>query len=438
VFATEGITDATARATTSQLWAVDVASGERRLITERDAVQPNWSPDGSWIAYWSIEDAEGRRTTKRDIWTIPTKGGEPVPVTQDAHVDWNPAWSRNGKYLYFSSDRGGSMNLWRVRIEESSGKVLGPYEPVTTGASASRHHLSISSDGKQIAYVERIASGNIWKARFDPTAREVQGEPIPLTRGSRLVGNPDISPKGDWLAFYSSGKQEDIFIIRTDGTGLRQLTNDLYRDRCPQWSPDGKRIAFFSNRSGSHEIWTINRDGSGLQQLSKSPGVSLWYPIWSPDGSLMVYYKSSEHTAYFLDPNTSWEMQTPMALPPFSDEQENSGFVGRSWSPDGRTIAGQVELTPGVIVYSLESKQYQRLTDSGTNPVWLEDNRRLLFRDHGALFLVDSLAGETHEILSLEPDSIGTTSISHDNRWIYFTHISNEADIWMLTLDESQ
>jgi Tol biopolymer transport system component len=437
-FATESVNGAADRDVTSQLWAVDVASGEKRLITERDAVQPSWSPNGSRIAYWSIEGAEGRRTTKRDIWTIPAKGGEPVPITQDAYVDWNPVWSRDGSHLYFSSDRGGSMNLWRVRIEESSGKVIGQYEAVTTGASASRQHLSVSSEGEQIAYVERVLSRNLWKTRFDPATGNVQGKPIPITRGSRQVGDAHISPNGDWLACRSFGKQEDIFIVRTDGTGLRQLTNDLHRDRRPQWSPDGERIAFYSNRSGSHEIWTINHDGSGLQKLSETPGVSVWRPIWSPDGLSMAYYKPSEHTSYLFDPNTSWEMQTPQALPPFSDAQES--FMCFSWSPDG-SIAGVIESAgsfAGVTVYSLESKQYKKLTEFGSRPVWLADNRRLLFDDHGALFMVDSISGGIHEVLSTAPDIVRYASISPDNRWIYFSRIATEADIWILTLNEER
>ena len=174
------------------------------------------------------------------------------------------------------------MNLFRVRIEESSGKVLGQYEAVTTGASASRQHLSVSNEGNHIAYVEEVVSSNLWKAGFDPATGKVQGDPTPVTQGSRLVGGPDISPDGDWLVYMSLGKQEDIYMSRTDGTGLRQLTNDLYRDRRPRWSPDGNKIAFYSNRSGSHEIWTINHDGSGLQKHSETPGVSLWFPTWSP------------------------------------------------------------------------------------------------------------------------------------------------------------
>ncbi|GAG41689.1 unnamed protein product, partial [marine sediment metagenome] len=123
--ATETILQPYGRGTISQLWAVNVASGEKRLITEGDAVQPHWSPHGHRIAYWAVPEGSGQR----DLWTIPAEGGVAVPVTSDVDLDWNPVWSTDGSYLYFSSDRGGSMNLWRVPIEEETGELLGEPQP---------------------------------------------------------------------------------------------------------------------------------------------------------------------------------------------------------------------------------------------------------------------------------------------------------------------
>ena len=94
------------------------------MITEHDAVQPNWSPHGHRLAFWG-EQKGGRR----DIWTVAAGGGEPTPVTDDEHIDWNPIWSPDGEYLYFLSNRGGEMYLWRVAIDESTGSLRGAPEP---------------------------------------------------------------------------------------------------------------------------------------------------------------------------------------------------------------------------------------------------------------------------------------------------------------------
>src|SRR5262249_402142 len=135
--------------TRSYAWILDIASGTKRQLGEHDILQPAWSPHNLRIAYWSLE-AKGLRTGQRDVWTIRTDGSEPVAVTSDPDTDWNPVWSPDGRYLYFSSDRSGSLNLWRVPIDEKSGHTLGNPEPITMGGSAAREHLTISRDGTRM------------------------------------------------------------------------------------------------------------------------------------------------------------------------------------------------------------------------------------------------------------------------------------------------
>lgn len=101
-------------------------------------MQPQWSPHGQRIACWG--GLTGERST---VWTVPAAGGHPAPVAGGTWREWNPVWSPDGNYLYFSSDRDGSMNLWRVRIREKSGEVLGKPEPVTT-ASPYAGYMSLS------------------------------------------------------------------------------------------------------------------------------------------------------------------------------------------------------------------------------------------------------------------------------------------------------
>jgi Tol biopolymer transport system component len=416
----------------SKIWAVNVASGESRLITEGDGVQPTWSPGGSRIAYWASIGGQ------RDIWTIPANGGESVPVTNDVHIDWNPVWSPDGKSLYFSSDRGGSMDLWRVPIDEETGMSLGEPEAVTTGATASHQHLSVSMDGRRIAYVELVRSENIWKVGFDTTTGTDKGEPVPITQGSRRLRVFSVSPDGRWLAGFSLGAQEDLFIMKTDGTGHRQLTDDIHKDRGPRWSPDGQEISFYSNRSGSWEIWTLRPDGSGLKQLTETPEHGNGYPAWSPDGTRMAGNKVSERTSYIFDPGKPWNEQTPQVLPPLGDTGDK--FEVFSWSPDGHSLAGNV-VTPedgwykGIAIYSIESRQYRTLTDFGMFPVWTSDSRRIIFGSLRDTHIVDIESGDVRKTRFGRSILYAT---SPDNQFIYFSRQTDEADIWMLTLNEEQ
>jgi Tol biopolymer transport system component len=415
----------------SRLMAVNVETRERRRIdigSGKDAVQPSWSPNGARIAYWGLRD------TDRDIWTVPAAGGEPAAVTNDEATDWNPVWSPDGKYLYFASDSHGAMRFWRLPIDQTTGRVTGEREAVT-GAGAESWHPSFSRDGKRLAYVNYIVKENIQRVGFDPQKGAVVGAMTPITSGERRVTAPELSPDGQWLAFYTFGSpQEDLFVARRDGAEPRQLTDDRRRDRVPRWSPDGKQIAFYSNRSRNYEIWTTSLDGGGLRRLTNCAPDNCYYPTWSPDGRRMAFYKSGVNT-FIIELDKQWDEQTPQPLPSRPDDAGH--FQVWSWSPDGQKLAGvwQSGKSSGVFTYSLATRQYERISDFGSDPVWLSDNRRLLLIFRHKLYLVDSRATQPpHVILSSDPLRISLATPSRDNRQIYLSVISPESDIHMLSL----
>jgi Tol biopolymer transport system component/DNA-binding winged helix-turn-helix (wHTH) protein len=417
--------------TQSQLYSVSVATGAKRLIATPGtslAMQPSWSPHGNRIAYWALVGSQ------LDVLTVPVGGGEPVAVTHDLAVDWNPVWSPDGAYLYFVSDRGGSMNLWRVAIDEKSGTVLGALEPVTAPSSETGF-LSFSHSGHQITYAARSRTGNIMRVGFDPSHEAVVGQLASVTQGSRAAVEPSVSPDGEWIAFYNSGKHENLFVVRKDGTGLRQLTDSVYSDRRPVWSPDGEFLAFQSNRSGKFEVWVIRSDGSGLRQLTFTPDPYVVHPVWSPDGKRLAY-SIQNSVPHVMEFDTPWRSQSPKALPPLN--VPDTWYEVGSWSPDGNKLAGfqlrnDGKFT-GISVYSLETGKYERLTDFGWEHHWLNDSRRLIFTTgkDGQIYLVDSRSRKVHEILSVAPNLIApSAAISPDNHWIYFSMIVHESDIWL-------
>src|SRR5205814_3965544 len=138
-------------------------------------------------------------------------------------------------------------------------------------------------------YVSVALGQNIQKIAFDPIRETFIGDPSWVTSGSKLwqmFGSS--SPDGQWLALASDRPQEDIYLVRADGSGLRQLTSDVALDRGPRWSPDAKRILFQSTRGGSWDAWSRDPDGSGLTQLTKNAAAH--HPRWSPDGTRLSYF----------------------------------------------------------------------------------------------------------------------------------------------------
>jgi Tol biopolymer transport system component len=437
VFATEGVVDPLGRPTTSQIWIINVASGEKRLLYKGDAVQPQWSPHGSRIAFWSVTGQGGQR----DIWTISTGGGQPIQLTTSPAVDWDPVWSPDGKYIFFSTDRGGSMNLCRVPVDEQSGTPLGEPEPVTTPSRWSGF-IGISQDGKHLLYTALDQRSNIVKLAFDPQTETVSGALTPVTQGSTVFIQPTASPDGQRVTFRSGGKQEDIYVCRSDGTDLRKLTDDPFRDRGPTWSPDGKRIVFYSDRSGRYDFWEINADGSGLQQVTRVSGRSLWYPRYSADGSRLLGFNDTGTTIFDLHGTLPLEKGIVLTSP-----GEKIGFEATSWSPDGKRLAGLSALMsdnsslPGMLIYSFDTKKYT--TFGGATPVqrqspildvvlWMNDNRRLMMMNGGHISVVDSKSGKDHQIYN--QNDLNWLSLSQDNRWIYLVQSADEADIWLATL----
>lgn len=419
----------------SDIWIVNATTGEKRELTGEtigDAAQPQWSPTGERIAYWSR-----RKGGQRDIWTISAAGGAPVAVTDDAAFDWNPVWAPDGRYLYFASDRGGQMNLWRVPIEERTGLVTGPPESITT-PSPYAQHLSFSRDGQRAVYVSQVSSKNILKAEFNPDTAVIASQPVAVTKGFKHTSQPNLSPDGEWFVYSTQGeKQEDLFIIDKDGAGApRQLTDDLFRDRHPRWSPDSKRIVFYSDRSGSYEAWTINRDGSGLQQMTfTTGGPPVIYSFWSPEGTRLAYNLRDE-SCWIIEVAKPFREQTPQRVPDPPDQADS--FRAFSWSPDGRKLGGwinsPVEHT-GILIYTFETNGFERITNFGSRPVWLHDSRRLLFRDAGKLFLVNSETKKVQQIALPSPLPVVEYGLTGDSRMLYYTLDSIEADIWLLKFE---
>jgi Tol biopolymer transport system component/predicted Ser/Thr protein kinase len=424
----------------SELWTIDVKTGKSRKLFGPDAVQPSWSPGGKRIAYWAIPTGGGQR----DIWTIPAEGGTPVPVTQDPPLDWDPIWSPDGQYLYFSSERSGNMNLWRVRIDESSGKTLGSPEAVTRGAAATIHSPSVSKDGRRLAYVASVEFYGLRRVAVNVAQNKAAPDPAPLIRGSSVIVWPSISPDGQSIAYTtrSAGEKpgmvrEEIVILSRDGTSRRQVVASESRNRIARWSPSGDRLVFASDRTGDYQIYTVRPDGGDLQAFDPNLHNTI-YPIWSPKGDRLIITHLDQKLSQFIVP---WPRGSapPEDIPPMPDSKV--GFLPADWSPDGSRLAGSRQqsggVASGIVVYDFQSRHYDLFTERGNAPHWIDDGHVLYTDvDLQKLYVLDTKTREVRELpLNLKSTfDTFSVSLSRDGKTLLVAEIDSEADLWLMDL----
>ncbi len=429
----EPVHDPMSRATPSSLWVVPVKGGARRLVLKSDGVGPSWSPNGKRIAFWGLRWP----SPQRDIWTVAADGSQakaPVPVTNDPALDWSPEWSPDGRFLYFASNRGGTMNLWRVRIDESTGRTLAPPEPVTAPASWIGG-LSFSHDGHELAMADLSQGSDVWRIAFDTGKEQLVGNPTRVLHAQGIL-SVDCTPSGEAVVFSRRGVPwESLVTLKSDGTGYTQLTDYSQEHRFPRWSPDAKRIVFSSTASGSQQIWIVRPDGSGLSRLTESDGA--FNPAWSPDGRRIAFGDQADEIVII-------DADRPAAAPIRIPDPGHPGQTQPiSWSPDGSLLAAdwqRPDRSTGVLIYSFATKKFRLVTREGRWPQWLPDGKRLLYQREGGLAVLNLASGRKQWVLpdgTLRKNSSWQNfCLSRDGRELIYLESFGEGDIWMMTLGE--
>jgi serine/threonine protein kinase/Tol biopolymer transport system component len=430
VFCTEEVGSVYSRNGISALWTVDLNGGAPVKIDDGDAIQPAWSPSGTRIAFWQNPSGQ------RDLATIPAGGGPRVAVTSDIAADWAPVWSPDGQFLYFASDRGGSMGIWRIGIDQTSGRPTSAPEPVAIGVDVSMDLSHLSADGTSLVFRSMIASVNPTAIAFDPV-NERAGNVTLLQHRTGILSPTGVSADGQWLALGNlRERQEDVFVMRSDGTALSRVTDDPARDRFPRFSPDGTVLTFYSNRGGSYQGWSVRRDGGDRIQLTVIPESEVNYTVVSPDGRrLLAVFSPSDWIIGPAPGPLSRQSGTPTKSPPVGA----GSFIPANWSRDGRWLTGGI-VTPsgayaGNALYDVASGTVKQLSDDGGNEMaWMPDHRRVVyFTAKGTLMIQDIMSLERHEInvkLPLPPDADFNIVTSPDGRTIYYGAQQTEANIW--------
>ena len=269
----------------------------------------SWSPDGSRIVFSSDRDGN------RELYVMNADGSGVTRLTNNpCGIDSLDAWSPDGSRIAFTSGLNGNFGggppavqvcVATIYVGNADGSGLTNLTNLTSPGAD--EFGAWSPDGSRIAFT-RGANGNrdVYVVNADGSGLTNLGSPGPIFNGGTPAGpcfdvglspvSGGISPDGARVAFFSNRDgNEELYVMKADGSGVTRLTNNPASDSNLVWSPDSSRIAFHSNRDGNREIYVINADGSGLTNLSNGPGDPfLAAGGWSPDGSRIAFVSNRD------------------------------------------------------------------------------------------------------------------------------------------------
>jgi len=369
-----------------KLYTVSIEGGMERNAGADMGVNACYSPDGKKLAinrkgqvYWR-KYYRGALNTDVTVMDIAAKKFTDLTADFDGIDSW-PMWSTDG-FIYFVSDREGNglTNIWRV--PEAGGKA----DRVTSFKAGDVRFPAISADGKVIVFEHDfgvwkldVASRKASPIKLD-IAAETQENLAEVRDFNSQADDYDVAPSGRRIAFSIHG---EIFTAPTEEGDLRQITDSPARDKEPLYSPDGKSIAFISDRSGREEIYITAADGTGEPQKITDLDTLKFSFAWSPNSKEIAFTASdSKLRKYSVDTKQTSELSS-----------SKHGNIGAPvWSPDGKWIAfskPDYVRTSDVYLISASGGEERKVTfDSFNegNPQFTHDGRKLFFvrTDSGA------------------------------------------------------
>ncbi|MBL8190468.1 MAG: PD40 domain-containing protein [Acidobacteria bacterium] len=449
----------------SQLFAVDVATGNTREITLPEPTDPNvrnldfrLAPDGKKFVFIK------RRNSQDDLWIRNTEGSAPIRITADSLNKNSPVWHPDGQRIVYSARRDGVRQIFAVGLQDKQPQQL------TFGESDYSVADVVKTDvGVRILCSANRSEADLWRVKV------ATGEEEQLTSDLNFDLWPSLSPDGRTLAYKSIILREPTQLTTISKTVLvaqslseenkpRQLASDMFRYA---WSPDGKQIAFTRNADGLTNLWTVSVSGDKERQITTGGVEYSPYQVFPHQGVQVQDFswsRNNHEIAYVRREKT--ETQLRVATVDGSSDtvlhtaSPNEEFICPIWSPDGQRLVfasktanspepGQsrwgiwlAEPSSGHTELIFQSEFAVRLlgwSESGQD-VWFAFNNGRIARDGSSQQIQAALLSlkqrQPIKTLSLPAARLFNTHLSPSGRFIAFTADQNERDsLWIIPVN---
>jgi tricorn protease len=353
----------------TRLFTVPVEGGMPEMLPVPRAGLSSLSPDGTKVAfnanpmegfYW--KRYRGGALSTIGIFDLKTNAYEDLP--RNGARQQFPMW--HGNSILFISDKDGTMNLYRCDLATKRSAQLTTYKEYEIKSPSLGPDAIIYENGG-LLYTYEISSGQTKQVPISVKSDDIEArERIrPVANRIRSFG---LSPNGTRAVLEAHG---DIFTLPAEKGNARNLTDSPgVHEQNPVWSPDGKSIAYLSDKSGEWEVYTRPQMGGEETRITNDGDCYRDALAWSPD-SKKLWYRDKKLRLWYVD----IEKKEPVLI----DTDARGGSFGAYWSPDSRWLAYTMSTgnNGAVYLYSLEQKKSLKITDS------FYDQRSVAFDQNG-------------------------------------------------------
>jgi tricorn protease len=360
----------------TELFLVTLQGGTPKRLPVPRADLTSFSPDGTKIAY--LETSQEFRTWKRyrGGWSLPIaiydlKNNTYEELPKNEGMDLFPMW--RGNTIYFINDRDGVMNLYSYDLGSKQTKKLTTYTDYDIKWPSLGPSSIVYENGGQL-YEFNLQSGKASAIPIQVHAEDIAARPEFKSLHEGIAGF-DISPSAARAVVETRG---NVFTVPAEHGSVRTLTTDSsgVHEMNPKWSPDGKWVAYLSDKTGEYEVYVRPQAGGEEIRVTTDGGVYRYGPVWSPDSKKLLYWDKLHRL---------WWVGTTDKKPVQVDQGDYGDIYDGAWAPDSRWIGYSKTDRRGagqLFVYSLEQKRSTKVSDgyyNDTSPVFDPEGKYLYF-----------------------------------------------------------